>query len=352
MDLTFLPWHGDAWARLPRAGDRLPQALLLHGPEGIGKGRFATALAASLLCTARSTTGLACGRCASCHWILAGTHPDFRLVVPPALAAKAGLEEADEAEAATRRDDDDKRKADSLQIGIEQIRSLSGFATLTSSRGGARVTLLHPAESMTLAAANALLKTLEEPSPGGMFLLVSHRPHFLPATVRSRCRPIALGIPSADASLAWLRASGLARPEIPLALAGGAPLLALSEASETQVRARAAFLQAIADPDTALIATADRLRNQPVDILLGLMQRWVHDIALLLAGGDVRYNPDARDALERLARRTTLKRAVRTGRALQQARRLVHHPLNAALHLEGLLLIYRSLFEASAASPR
>ncbi|HMV01241.1 MAG TPA: DNA polymerase III subunit delta', partial [Rhodocyclaceae bacterium] len=142
---------------------RLPHALLLAGPRGLGKFALAQAFASGLLCEQPGMDGRSCGTCIACGWMAQGNHPDFRLLQPEALAA--GDEGADEGKG-------DKKKA-SQQITIDQVRELDDFLNVGTHRSGLRVILVHPAEAMNRSTANALLKSLEEPGAGTVFLLVS-----------------------------------------------------------------------------------------------------------------------------------------------------------------------------------
>jgi DNA polymerase-3 subunit delta' len=115
---------------------------------------------------------------------------------------------------------------------IEQVRDAISALALTSHEGIAKVLIVDPAESLTLAAANALLKTLEEPTPNTYFFLVSHQPGILPATVRSRCQVLSLLPPPTEVALDWLvagtsNADAQSRAVL-LRLASGAPLRALA----------------------------------------------------------------------------------------------------------------------------
>ena len=187
---------------LRRAG-RLPHALLISGPGGTGEGLFADALMQTLLCTSM-TAIMPCGACNACHEYTAGNHPDA-IRVEPGEAGKA--------------------------IGIDRIRELTGRLNLTSG-GRSKVARIEPAESMTLAAANSLLKTLEEPPGDSVLLLVSERPARLPATVRSRCQRITFGLPPRESALAWLQdRPDIEHPEHWLDRAGGAPLRAVEMAA-------------------------------------------------------------------------------------------------------------------------
>src|SRR5262249_31352913 len=151
------------WEKLQARRQRLPHALLITGQRGLGKYALAKEFAAGLLCEDPGTDGRACGRCLACGWVAQGNHPDFRPLQPDALA-----EAENEAE-------DGKKKA-SQQITIEQVRGLDDFFNIGTHRSGLRVILVYPTEAMNRNTANALLKSLEEPSPGTLFLLVSGEP--------------------------------------------------------------------------------------------------------------------------------------------------------------------------------
>ena len=223
------PWNRSILDSLKGRLDRLPHAILLHGPRGVGKLALAETMAQLLLCEHKELAQRPCGKCDGCRWYLAGNHPDFRRLEPEAIAkVPPQAEEEEGSEPAPAR----RTKQPSLFILIEQIRELAGFLNLRSHRGALRVALVHPAEDLYPNAANALLKGLEEPPAGAIFILVSHRPSRLLPTVRSRCVAIPVPIPPREAALAWLGAQGVQNAERWLAFAGGAPLQALDYAAE------------------------------------------------------------------------------------------------------------------------
>ena len=200
------PWQTDDWSRLQQLRAHWPHALLLHGQAGIGKLRFAQHLAQGLLCESAMSNGEPCGTCAACNWFTQGNHPDYRIVLPEALAAEAGFANAaaadEKAEKADKADDEGgkKTRTPSKEIKIEQVRALLDFVGVGSHRGGQRVVVLYPVEALNVAAANALLKTLEEPPAGVVFLMVSARIDRLLPTIISRCRQWPMTTPSADAA--------------------------------------------------------------------------------------------------------------------------------------------------------
>src|ERR1700679_2265424 len=148
-------WHSKQWGRFLDLAQKLPHALLLHGPKGVGKFEFARAAANFLLCQ-RAAAGLsqACGECIACLLLAQGNHPDFFLIQPESESVEAAEGEAEPSAA-------EKKKKPSRQIKISQIRDLLDSIQTGTHQGGRRVILLAPAESMNTATANALLKTLE-----------------------------------------------------------------------------------------------------------------------------------------------------------------------------------------------
>ncbi|POM21608.1 DNA polymerase III subunit delta' [Burkholderia cepacia] len=210
------PWQTDDWNRLQQLRAQWPHALLLHGQAGIGKLQFAQHLAQGFLCESPQPNGEPCGACAACTWFSQGNHPDYRIVLPEALAGEAPGA-ADDPKAADADEGGKKTRAPSKEIKIEQVRALLDFCGVGSHRGGARVVVLYPAEALNVAASNALLKTLEEPPSGVVFLLVSARIDRLLPTIISRCRQWPMTVPAPDAAAAWLAAQGVEHADALLA---------------------------------------------------------------------------------------------------------------------------------------
>lgn len=321
----LFPWQAAAWQQIWRERHRLPHALLLTGDAGLGKRRFAEYLAQYLLCEDPVKHDAPCGVCDGCRWFLAGNHPDYRLLAP--AEAEEGEEEAK------------KRKLP--VIGVEDVRALADFVNLTSHRSGAKVTVVYPAEAMNVAAANAFLKTLEEPPAGATFILVSNHWRRLLPTIRSRCRMFPLALPDHKVAAHWLAQHGVVDPDKHLAHTGGSPLAALDDARADWLPQRAAFLEHIANPRSLdVLAVAAQLEKQKLDVALVVswLQKWVHDVVSLGLSGRIRYYPDWHEDLTRLSVRAA--ELSRYGDQLNDARKLAHHPLNTRLVFESLLFGY------------
>ena len=333
-------WHRDALARLLEGRERLPHALLAHGPTGIGKVDFARALAAAMLCEAPRRDG-ACGSCASCHWFSQGNHPDYREILPEAAAEDDEGEAEGEAPRA--------EKAKSLVIKIDQVRALADFISLSTHRAGHRVLVIHPAEAMQPAGANALLKTLEEPPPQTLIVLVSDRPARLLPTIVSRCRRLTLRIPPRADALAWLREQGVDRPEAALDAAGGAPLLARDLAAPEEADLRRRLLAELAKPGGAdALLFAGGVDRTSLERAVWWMQTWVHDLVRLRLAGSVRHHGEHATALQARSRNADVAALLELDRELAEARRLASHPLNPRLLTEHLLLAYNRAVTGTA----
>jgi DNA polymerase-3 subunit delta' len=339
--MSYLPWHASAFEQLLAGRAGLGHALLVHGPRGIGKLAFTEALALALLCEGAAGLQGACGSCPACGWFAAGNHPDFRRVEPQKEEAAPDASAEQQTE-----------KRGSTEITVGQVRALADFINASSHRGGAKVILIHPAEALNLSAANALLKSLEEPPADTIFLLVAHRPAYLPATVRSRCRQVCLGRPDAEGAAAWLKAEGITDPVLALAHTGNAPLLARELAQADYWHRRSDFLTRLADPDFDALATAEHVRDFEVEEIVAWLQKWTHDILLQHHAGSVRYNPDFAAPLASLASRVNALTLSRYHREIVRFQRVVEHPLNARLLFEKLFIDYQRSIAPAAHSTR
>lgn len=338
------PWQQDDWQRLQQYRERLPHAILFHGQEGSGKVHFAENFAQSVLCERPTIDALACGACEACGWFSQYSHPDYRRVRPEVLYAEDAESSAETDEEPAGKKTASSRNP-SKEIRIDQIRALATFMNVSTHRAGLRVVLLYPAEALNGASANALLKTLEEPPPNSLFLLISHRYDRLLPTIRSRCQSFALGLPDSKAATKWLEQQGLTDADKWLAEQGGAPISALAAAQSDDEDGQEELLAQFARPDMAkALVVAERLQKVSLSSLVSCQQRWLYDLFLIKLTGKVRYYPRHEKTLLALAKQIALHRLQQALRDAGERRAVSDHSLSARLFIENMLLDYVRLF--------
>jgi DNA polymerase III subunit delta' len=329
------PWLDDALASAITPGRDLAHAYLIHGASGIGLEAFAGAWGRALLCETPRASGQACGQCASCQLNAAGNHPDLTLLT---------LEEEEET--------DSKAAKVATEIKIDQVRAFTEGVNLGTHRAGRRVVIVTPAEALNLPAANALLKTLEEPPEGTVFLLVTTALSRLLPTIRSRCRLLPVATPDAKVASAWLTQQGIADAHRWLASAHGAPLAAArlaSEFAELNVAGKAAAWASPADP--AFWASASGLKRPDLKAWLSWYYRWAADIARLAAAQPAQVfaglDPKTDKTMAQFASRIAPAAWLRYLNQIERALASVDHPLAPALVAQGLLAQAATLYEGT-----
>jgi DNA polymerase-3 subunit delta' len=336
MAQALYPWQEPAWQQLQALRPRMPHAILFHGAAGTGKADFIQHFAKSLLCENVGADGHACGACVSCGWFDQHNHPDYRRVRPEAFDDELSGEGEDGEDKKAA-----KTKAPSKEIKIEQIRQLADFMNISTHRQGLRVVVLYPAEALNTPASNALLKTLEEPPPGTVFLLASNSLDRLLPTILSRCRKFALPMPDHAAATTWLHAQGLADADSWLREQGGAPLAALAQSETGNREEMETLLQLLAHPSIdAALKTADKLSKTPLSSLVSWQQRWLYDVFSYKLSGSIRYFPRYQKELAALAGKVHTSNLMRAIKNANERRAIADHPLSPKLFVEDMLLDY------------
>ncbi|WP_333688868.1 DNA polymerase III subunit delta' [Methylococcus capsulatus] len=314
------PWLAPARRRLRaylEAG-RLPQGLLISGAAGVGKGVLADDFARRLLCASPPAEG-ACGTCHACRLAVAGNHPDY-LHIEPEEAGK--------------------------RITVELVRRLIDRLSLKPQYGASRVVVIRPAHAMNMAAANSLLKTLEEPDPHTLFLLISERPAQLPATVLSRCQRLDVRLPEREEALRWLRGQGVGEEaEALLAMAGGAPVRAVElHGGDLAQRRRMLFDDwvAVLRDESDPLAVAERWAKEDGETVLIWLRGWIADLIRISsteASVPLRLaNADLEPGLRKAAAGLDLRALFACLDGVDAARRNLEGQANRQLVMEEILI--------------
>jgi DNA polymerase-3 subunit delta' len=302
-------------ARALRDG-RLPPALLLCGPAGVGKRTLALGVARALLCASGSDE--ACGSCPACQRVERGLHPDVQVV-----------------------------EAETAAIKIEQVRDLAREIGARPFEGRARAFVVDDAHAMTEQAMNALLKSLEEPAATSHVLLVTDAPQALLPTIRSRCQVLRFGpLPSAVLERHLVERLGLDAAEARLraSLSGGSLGAALAFEAEGYRTVRDLILEGFGRGNALgpleRMDFAQRLADADDPMLvLTALRSVLRDVAAVRAGAgpEAVLNRDAFEPLAALAKTGLGSRAVAMGDVTEDVRTAVRTNANRLLSMDALV---------------
>ncbi len=309
-------------------------AWLVTGTAGLGQFDLAMAMATSYLCekavhkdAPQATPSKACGQCDACHMVRAKTHPDLAVLLPETLSLELGwpLDEK------TQADLDDKKRKPSKQVKLDAVQDLISFVQRTSSRGKGLVVVIYPAEAMNHIAANALLKSLEEPAGHSRFILATEDSAALLPTIRSRCQSFVLTPPEAKLAAAWLASEGVVAKDasVWLKAAGGQPQTALTMSQAmTKTAAWQDFPKLIAKG--ALPNELPSALTETPAALVGALQKLCHDAICVNQGAEPRF-------FDEVASTSSLYKLTSWSKALNLQTKSSEHTLNAGLMIEALL---------------
>lgn len=309
--MMIYPWQLSQWQQLLQAKqmDRLAHALLFTGMPGIGKAKFAEAFALSLLCQQLNQEGFACGECHACRLITGRAHPNVLWIEP---------------------------EKEGQAIKVDSIREVGEFINQSSLQGKYRVVIISPANRMNISAANALLKTLEEPSSGAVLILISDQNEQLPATILSRCQRILFPKPRQEEAYAWLKqhlTNETIDPALLLKLTHGAPLAALHLADEDVFALREVLFKSfilLSQQQGDPIKLAAKLTDMEILPFLDFALTWLVDLIRLQLEANTNdiMHSDFTDALLDLVAKTQLKTNMQLLNYLQQMRAQVCTGIN------------------------
>jgi DNA polymerase-3 subunit delta' len=330
------PWQTEQWQQVLRylKATRLAHAILLSGPTAIGKLDFCLAFIQRLNCTHPTIDDHACGECKNCHLFKAKTHPDIRLINVD--------EEINQ----------DKKTQNKLeQIKVDDIRDINQFMTLSRQQGAYKIICINHAETMNINAANALLKTLEEPSENAILFLITHRADALLPTIRSRCQTWKFNLPDEQRSLRWLsNQQKQVDWQTLLKVAGNRPLMALDLHRSGLGENRAKYYKDLGQffqGKTKVIKLSAKHQEENLERLVAWQQAWCTDLIRCHYDNEpvTLENPDIRRSLHSLVGRVDLHSLFRYMDKLIELRRFSSAPLNKRLFIEDMLIRCQEVLE-------
>ncbi len=313
------PWHKEQWQRFLRGfhDERLPHAILLSGSSATGKLEFCLSCIERINCTQPTQDNYACGVCSACRLFKARTHPDVRLL------------NVDES-------------VDSIKV--DDVREVNQFMSLSRQQGVYRVVCINQAERMNVHAANALLKTLEEPPPGSILFLISDRINALLATIRSRCQLWRFELPDRQSALNWLRRQDDGADwENVLSIAGNRPLFALELHKTKLGESRSRFYDSVKrlmSGKEKVTELSVKLKDEELEQLVAWQQSWCTDLMRFYYSEDpvTLENPDLCEDLRSLVGRISVRTLSRYLDKLVEFRRFSNTALNKRLFIEDMLI--------------
>ncbi len=325
MSVDFLfPWLTKDWQQLNQYNtqQRIPQAIMISGARGIGKTALARQFAFSLLCLNPTDYGFHCGQCYYCNLIAAGTHPDFIEMLP----------------------EEDKKA-----ISINQIRALITDTYLKPQFERYRAIIINPADMLTISAANAFLKCLEEPNERTVFILITDKPNKLPATIASRCQKISLGTPKLEIIQQWLRENGVNEDKIKLAGLLKGSLLKAEQLTDIGIlkQREECFNDwlLIASQKTFPVIVAEKWDKVPKVELLDWLISWVTDTikCVYRANPKFFYNQDFIEPLQNISQQLELSCLYGLYEQLLTGRQHIGTQLNFQVTLEEILVRWQEV---------
>lgn len=325
--LNDCPWLEKPWVQLQALvnAEKAPPGLLIHGPRGLGRLKFARQIAQLRLCEHPDREVRPCGQCRACHQVAAGSHPDLLQI---------------------------EWEGGPSLIKVEAVRELCRRMALTAEGRGGRIAIVYPAERLSSASANALLKTLEEPQLGSIVILISRSVGALPITILSRCQRLRIRPPDPTQAIAWLKQRETRRDwQTQLTLAEGAPMAALAQARDHPEDANEVLeaLAQAASRRTDPLKTSEMLASWPLARIVGLLSWLVHG-SLRLRICDAESCADWPVQFGQIVPVASPQRLAHAWTELQ--RQLLEAPgLNPTLARERLILLFVNAFRVPTKKP-
>lgn len=303
-----------------------PPALLVYGTSDFGQGLLVERLAHALLCNATSSEGEPCGLCPSCQWVAGGYHPDLHVL---------GIAEAGSTT------NQELMKEEKKSVSVDDVRIIQESLSLTSHCQGLRIVVIPALEHLTLASQNALLKSLEEPAVGIIYLMATSELRLVTMTIRSRAIHERIA-PSEKEGQDWLAAQGIENASLLWALSGHSPLSAKNLVEHNAIRST--WMQALTKSSCYQAQVGELIQAIDSSLWVDWLHRWVFDLIEQKLLGSIRFHLDFSDSAVKLAPTVNMFDLLAYEKYCRQTKRFLRHPLNTRLLGEATLISYYQLF--------
>jgi len=319
---TNYPWHEKTWDQFASAYTKkhLPHAILLTGSDGVGKLAFAQRLLKTLLCLNPLPDSLqACGVCQACKTYESGANPDYT---------------------------DIRLLEDKQQIGVDQIRQLSGFLTYSRSFDAYRVVLIHPVERMNQNAANSLLKSLEEPYENTVIILTATYLSKVLPTIKSRSQLLTLPMPDRQQALDWIKQENPNFKDVEelLEMAHGSPLLAVQTSNEAIDKRNelAKDILNIVEKNNSVTEIAKKWEKYDVESMLDWQIIWLQNFLKKSHAPNSKLSQISSysNTLQKLEQELKKDKLWALYQKLIQKKQTIHTSVNSLINIENMLILW------------
>jgi DNA polymerase-3 subunit delta' len=343
------PWLEEPFEKLN--SNELPQAILIYGAKDIGKLQFGIHLTKFLLCESKIKKFKACEECDACRWFSAGNHPDFLHALPEDQENQLNFTGFDDSSSSSNNSGDDKKL--SKFIRIDQIRKIISNLETSSHRGNKKIVLIYPVEAMQTAAANSLLKSLEEPPQDVLMILITHQLDQILPTIRSRCRLLPISQPKIEVGLNWLKSElntlKLSSSDIESIYRenGGSILKSFEQLKNGQSSNEGLGIVNYLLKSTQLNQQdiSEIIGKTSIETLIITLQKWIQDLLLVKHHVDARYFPNQIPKLGTSINQISIEKLLIFSNNLKVAKKHSTHPLNNRIQSEQLLIEYVHIFK-------
>ncbi len=318
--MTLYPWQEKSWSSLAQDKSKMHHAYIFVGAFGAGLYRYSNTFAQSLICSNLTDTNLPCGKCQDCHLLMA-QHPNLKII--------------------------NNSPEDSLlnNISIESIRNLKSFFELSSHKiDGNKVILINNAESLTLNAANALLKLLEEPPENSYIILTTQNISSLLPTIVSRCSIVTCPKPTKDEAKKFLNLNGYEHLSSQLNLFNNLPLDLIDKQDDLSLY-ETIINEFEKGKNLELMKIDSKWFSADFPSIINLFQKWLYDIFLFKLTKQFQFFENKKENIKKLSDSADISKLIKLVMNVYEMKLISDKPINKDIAFDNLMIEYKNIFK-------